>query len=414
VQKVSVVNKIWANVLLLCVISPLWCMAETLTLSLPDSYTGYKPVGLYRYEQRWLLAGDAQSGDSGWDISLLWFTPDYSIAKQRILKGNGSDTVSKILNMDGEFLLLARTSSLKGDLKKKNGILDIALIRFNKGGNIVWQRTLGGTGVNYAQDVSVCAAKDGLAVLGWIDSSGGDILKVHGGWDIVVAKYTASGDREWVQVLGDSSDDTGGSMTCAQGKFYIVYNTWIKGRKWDFKLTVLDFKGNIIEERSYGGSGSDIAHKIIQTRDQDFLVLYSTDSMDFNAGKSHGKVDIGLVSIDPIGEILWESRLGGAQDDFGQDIVVGADGYFWVLGSTQSFDGDIQKHIGGWDVGLFKIKDNGHLLNTATYGTPNDDYPVQLIPTKEYLMVLYGKNRSKTFSQPFLIKHRYEVEVGRQ
>jgi hypothetical protein len=40
---------------------------------------------------------------------------------------------------------------------------------------------------------------------------------------------------------------------------------------------------------------------MIRTQDHNFLVLFSTDSVDLNTGKVHGKVDIGLIRMDNSG-----------------------------------------------------------------------------------------------------------------
>jgi hypothetical protein len=113
------------------------------------------------------------------------------------------------------------------------------------------------------------------------------------------------------------------------------------------------------------------------------------------------------LKLTPQGKVLWEARLGGSENDLGHDIVMGKDDTYWVLGSSESRDGDIHDHIGGWDICIFNIDNDGQLLSSETYGTLNDDQPVQILQMPEHLLFLAGTKKSDIFSEPFLIKKDY-------
>jgi len=246
-----------------------------------------------------------------------------------------------------------------------------------------------------------------VAVVGWFNAPGGDIPKVYGGWDIAVAKYDTLAELKWVKTLGTAADDMSGSILCDKGNIYVVYNSWAKDRQWDLKFVRLDKDGNLVGEKSYGGSGSEIVHKIIKTQDENFIILGSTDSADIEMDNARGKIDIWIIKIDAQGNILWQTRLGGSEDDLGRDIALGGDGSYWVLGATESSDGDITKHIGGGDICIFNLDDNGHLVNSETYGTLEEDQPIQILPTPTDILFLCGTKKSDIFSEPFLLKKVY-------
>jgi len=355
----------------------------------------------------YILAGNANNLNTGWDVSLLWLSKEYAVIQHKLLSGKGSDLVSKILRLNENFLLLTNTSSDSGDLKKDQGILDINISKLDKDGNEMWTSTLGGKGINQAQDTYICEEGRTIAVAGWFNAAGGDIPKIHGGWDIIAAKYNALGERIWGTTLGSADDDMMGSILCDHGNVYIIYNSWVKGRNWDIKFFTLDVNGKIVTEKSYGGNGSEIAHKIIRTPDGNFLILGSTDSIGSEMDESRGKIDLWIIKIDLKGNIIWKTRFGGSQNDLGRDIVPGLDGSYWVLGSTESRDGDIAEHIGSWDIWVFNIDNDGHLLSSETYGTLDEDQPIQILPLQTHMLFLCGTKKSDIFSEPFLIKKEY-------
>jgi len=391
----------------LCVIAfPSSDFAEIIPITLPDSYIGYQPVGLSKSSNGYILAGNVENPEMGWDVSLLWLSQDYSFIKQLLLSGDRSDLASKILRLKDNLLLLSNTSSNSGDLQKRRGLLDIGILKLDQDGNKLWTNYFGGNGINYAQDICGYADENTVAVVGWFNASGGDIPKVYGGWDIVVAKYDTLGELKWVKTLGAADDDMSGSILCDKGNINVVYNSWVKDRQWDLKFVTLDQDGNLIEEKSYGGSGSEIVHKIIKTHDENFIILGSTDSAEIERNNARGKIDIWIIKIDAQGNILWQTRRGGSEDDLGHDIALGRDGSYWVLGSTESHDGDVTKHIGGWDICIFNIDDHGHLVDSEIYGTLDDDQPMQILPMQTEVLFLCGTKKTDVFSEPFLIKKK--------
>ncbi len=392
---------------LFCFLSPILTFAEVIPISIPQSYTGYNPVGIVRNTEGFILAGNTQNPETGWDVSLLWLTDEYSLIKHHELRGNRSDIISKIIGVEGHFILLTNTASHSGDLIAEKGTFDINITKMDQEGHVVQTKTLGGSGINYAQDISVCMDEKAISVLGWLDSPGLDIVNIRGGWDIFVSKYSFRGERLWAKTLGSIEDDLSGSIVCVNGKVYIVFNSWNSERRWDLQFVSLDDIGNTIVKKSYGGMGSDIANKIIKTEDDDFIILGTSESRESEMGSFKGKSDILIMKINESGEIIWTTRLGGSANDIAHDIEIGHDGFYWVLGLTESNDGDIKSHIGGWDICIFKIDEKGNLLLSETYGTLNDEQPLDILAMENSILFLAGTKLSNIFTKPLLIKKDY-------
>lgn len=256
-------------------------------------------------------------------------------------------------------------------------------------------------------DVSVSQEQGSISVLGWFDTPGGVIANGYGGWDIVVASYSLEGELLWTVTLGSAEDEVSGSLLQQDDRLYVLFNSWVKGRRWDVKMVVLDAEGLIVAEKSYGGTGSDIVNDVIKTGDGNLIVLGTTDSTGPATPPTRGKIDVWIMQIDPGGEILWQARYGGSEQDLGHDISRGGNDSYWLLAASESRDGDVGRHIGSWDLWVCEIDDGGKLLETQTYGTLNQEQPAQILAGTEHIYFLGGTVLSKTFSAPFFIKEKY-------
>ncbi len=124
---------------------------------------------------------------------------------------------------------------------------------------------------------------------------------------------------------------------------------------------------SIIWEKTYGGSGWDQANSIIETRDGKLVVAgfaVSSDG-DIKSGNK-GAGDYWIIKIDPNdGEIIWEKTFGGTSDDYANSIIETSDGNLVVAGHTKSNDGDIKSgNKGDSDYWIIKISGDGKILQS--------------------------------------------------
>jgi len=389
---------------ILCILFPSVSYAKTISIVLPDSTNGYQPIGIIKKMNSFILAGNIKNLNGNWDISVMFLDRDYSSGKNLTLSGNRTDLVFKIIDFSRFFLLLISTSSKFGSLKKEKGLLDIGIVKLTSEGNIMWIKNLGGKGINYAKDIALCENGNKLAVLGRFDTEGEDINEYYGGWDIIAALYSTEGELIWSRTLGSKEDDLPGSITCNNERVYIVYSTWVKERKWDIRFVTLNKNGDILHDKTFGSNGSEIVKKIIKTNDGNFIILGSVDTDNPIMGDPRGKTDVFLIKIDNNGDIIWQKRFGGEGNDFGQDVVIDKNGFYWILGLTESYNGDITEHIGGWDLLVFKIDRGGQLISSKTYGTYNDENPIQILLLDNDILFLGCTRKSEILFEPFLIK----------
>ena len=113
--------------------------------------------------------------------------------------------------------------------------------------------------------------------------------------------------------------------------------------------------GDIVWEKSFGGSNFDVARSISSTFDDGFLIAGSSRSSDGDVSKNQGQNDAWIIKIDNTGRLLWETTVGGSEIDFAYDAVQLTNGAIIAVGETSSFDGDISVNSGFTDLLIIKI-----------------------------------------------------------
>jgi hypothetical protein len=113
-------------------------------------------------------------------------------------------------------------------------------------------------------------------------------------------------------------------------------------------------------QRSLGGSDGDRAYSIQQTTDGGYIVAgYSFASYSFpndgDVSGNHGTDDYWIVKLDAGGNLVWQKSLGGSREDFARSIQQTADGGYIVAGESESNNGDVSGNHGGSDYWIVKL-----------------------------------------------------------
>lgn len=223
----------------------------------------------------------------------------------------------------------------------------------------------------------------------------GDIILVgngtgsNGGNDIFIIRIDSLGNEIWKKYYGGSQSDNGYDIVSSGNDEYIIvgnsdsidgdlnenkgfYDTWI------FKINGL---GNIIWQKSFGGSGWETSRGIDKTNDGGFIIVGETNSDDgdllgVGIHKSYGRIngtDIWVIKISNSGSIVWQKCLGGTDYERGRDVYVSTNGSIYIAGYSDSYDGDLNYNYGLNDGWVVKMNANGDLLwQTPIGGLIND------------------------------------------
>lgn len=153
----------------------------------------------------------------------------------------------------------------------------------------------------------------------------------------------------------------------------------------------LDFTGEIVWIKSLGGSSVDEGNDVISTPDGGFIVFGSTRSNDGDVtGKTGDDSDYWAVRLSAQGDILWNKTYGGSDNDVGRSISATNDGGYILSGYTSSNDGDVSENGGFQDYWLIKINANGDILWEKSQGFLGGDQAYETLATQDGGYIVSG------------------------
>ncbi len=141
----------------------------------------------------------------------------------------------------------------------------------------------------------------------------------------------------------------------------------------------MDSLGNIIWEKSFGGSGTDRGFSIRETPDHGYIFSGETASPDGDVTNLHGSRDAWVVKLSSTGTIQWQKCLGGTGQDAGLPILVTNTGNYIILCQTQSNDGDVSGNHGNVDIWIVSLDSTGTIQWQKCIGGSNLDWSISLV-----------------------------------
>jgi hypothetical protein len=302
---------------------------------------------------------------------------------QKCLGGSDADEAYAVQQTDdGGYVVAGKTHSYDGDVSGFNDFWDFWVVKLDIKGNIEWQNCLGGDMVEIAYAIQQ-TDDGGYIVAGHTSSlTSGDVSGQHGtNFDSWIVKLDGIGNLVWQKCLGGSEGESANDIQKTDDGGYIVAGSSsstdgdVSGNKGesDFWIVKLDNIGNINWEKSLGGSNRESAKSIQQTTDGGYIVAGSSSSTDGDVSENKGEYDYWVVKLDNIGNIEWQKCLGGTEDDFAKSIHQTTDGGYIIAGETNSNNGDVSGNHGGLDFWIVKLDEIGNLVWQKCLGGTDKD-----------------------------------------
>ena len=261
--------------------------------------------------------------------------------------GTGVDAVYSVRQTsDGGYIATGNTNSFGA------GSQDIWLIKIDGERNVTWQKTYGGSAYDYANSVQQ-TADGGYIIAGSTESFG------VASEDVWVLKLDGNGDVVWQKTYGgDANYDYANSIQQTADGGYIVagFTTSFGEGNGDAWVLKLDGNGDVVWQKTYGGSGTDFAYFVQQTAEGGYIVAGFTRSF----GESNG--DAWLLKLDQDGNVTWQKAYGSTGTESANSIQQTSDGGYIVAGTTTTFS------TGPRDAWLLKLDQDGNVTWQKTYG----------------------------------------------
>jgi len=308
--------------------------------------------------------------------------------------GSGDDEATAVdTTTDGGYIIAGFTRSYDGDVTGSHGYYDYWIIKLDSLGNLIWERTYGGTGDDKANSIAT-TIDGGYIVAGLSNSKNGDVTGNHGGYDYWVIKLNSIGTIQWEQSFGGSGGDEATSIKQTTDCGYFLQQNYgyiiagfsnsndsdVTGNHgyYDYWVVKISSTGNIQWDKCLGGSGYDKATSIDQTTDCGYIVAgfaYAyMNSNDTEVTGGHGDDEYWVVKLNSSGTIQWTTCLGGSNYDRANSIATTTDGGFIVAGFAFSNDSDVTGNHGNADYWVVKLDSTGTIQwQTCLGGTGYDE-----------------------------------------
>lgn len=319
-----------------------------------------------------ILAGSSISGKNGNKEDANKGDLDYWIWKmnekgdldwQKSFGGSGVDLLQSIrLTSDGGYILAGISNSNKGLDKQdeSKGNDDFWIIKLDAKGNELWQKTIGGAGQEKLQSIILTA--DGGYLLGGSSAS-----------------YKTRKSSEGTTDLFGKAEDTRGNL--------------------DYWVVKLKKDGTIEWQRTLGGKYSDELKSVAVLENGNYL-LGGTSNSPVSEDKTEdnlGLNDFWLLQLDKKGSVIWQKTIGGSEDDNLFDLTATKDGGFFVGGNSNSTTSNSKTKGSekGSDFWVIKFDNEANMLWQEVYNYGDRDVLTSIIENEDGTYLIGGYAQSE-------------------
>jgi Secretion system C-terminal sorting domain/Beta-propeller repeat len=301
------------------------------------------------------------------------------------------------------------------------GATDIFLVKLNSAGTLVWSKQIGGSGSDFANEITTDLNNNILIVGGYnstVDfdpNAGVSNITAAGLTDIFIEKIDANGNFVFAKSIGGSGSDYAYSI--ALDSYANIYTAGSFSTTADFDPSVstsstltavagpdiyvnkLDAAGNFMWARGFGGNVSifqDVANDIAVDVNGNVYITgtFKGANVDFDPGigtlliSSTGSVsgDAYVSKFDNNGNLIFAKTFASTASDVGYALTVDDLENIYCLGSysgTIDLDPDEFNNYniacaGASDIYLCKLDINGNFVSANTIGSLNSEIPYSI------------------------------------
>ena len=207
--------------------------------------------------------------------------------------------------------------------KKTSG--DMAVLKLDQEGNLIWAKTWGTSGFDEA-DGQIAADENAIYVSGRINAT-----NMFLGGDAVLVKFSKeNGDYLTHKTWGGANFDDGLGMTSDGTYLYVVGLTLSYGKSGQIFLLKYDKNLNLLWQRIWGGPKGESARAVEVDNDGNILVAGAA------ASYGNGEDDVVLLEYSPEGALNWYRIWGGPLKDAVHGLAIDGD-FAYLAGNTNSY-----------------------------------------------------------------------------
>jgi len=272
----------------------------------------------------------------------------------------GQDRAQNIaVDSAGNIIVVGSTQGYLGDdiLGTNQGYFDVLIVKYDGFGNVLWKRQFGSISNDSANAVAVDGA-DNIYITGsaWDDIDGSGPEVHYGGQDFFVAKYDATGNRQWLHQFGTSnSSEIGNSIAVSSSgdRIYVAGSPAY--------IAQLDQNGENPQQLSHPPSSGEVTGVVVDSAGNVYLSGNTFIDLDGPSGPAeyHGSSDGYVSKYNASGILQWVRQVGSRGWDVATDVSLGPGGVY-ITGTAAGPLYPLFEHEKG--IFVYKYDENGNLL----------------------------------------------------
>ena len=287
----------------------------------------------------YILAGTKHNDLNSRDYWIAKLNSNADIEWEKTYGGSRTDEAKSIQQTtDGGYIVAGSTFSHDGDVTNNNGGNDAWILKLTTNGDIEWQKTYGGSADDYLNSIKQ-TTDGGYIAVGGSNSNNGDIPNNQGYTDAWIIKIDTNGNIEWSKTFGGNASDGLVDIQQTTNGGYLTVGVTQSTDGWgDYLVINLQTNGNLEWQKTYGSIYTDIASCIQKTNDGHYLLVGYSNSNDGTTINPNGNSDALLIKIDNLGNILQQTSVGTNDSEVANNILQTHDNNFLIVGYSLNYD----------------------------------------------------------------------------
>ncbi len=229
------------------------------------------------------------------------------------------------------------------------GGYDIALVKYDSNGNVIWAKGAGGSGTDVPYSISIVENNDVIMGGHFSTTCSFDTISVtsYGAWDVFIAKYDSAGNALWVTRAGGNGDDGNTVVRVGSDNSIYVAGSFLNSVYFDtihlitsgsveLFVAKCDSAGNFLWAERAGSTNVDVLNNMtIDENNNMYITGYYGGNATFGSITVPGSFDIFIAKYDPSGTSQWVKTAkgtGGQHSQEGHGIAVNKNSVY-VTGS---------------------------------------------------------------------------------
>jgi hypothetical protein len=353
-------------------------------------------------------------------FSSILSAQNLAITNQKTLGGSNADKLNSVVQLsNGDVVAIGSSrSGISGDKDDTyRAQEDYWIVCMDAALNVKWQKTIGGDSIDIPQ--VVIQTNDGNILCAGYSNSSVSFDKTaanKGGYDYWIIKLDTSGNELWQKTYGGAGDDYATDLKELNDGSLLISghsDSEMGGDKSDssrgyadYWLVKVDFMGNILWDKTFGGSGVDYWPNLAVTSAGE-IVLSGNTTSPVSGDKTeplYGLVSIWVLKLNDSGNYLWDKCLGGENSQFGGiggavngwGIPVEINTDLFILGNSDadSTGTKTENSKGDTDYWITKLDANGGIVWDKTIGGISNDGGTSLLVSSAGELLLSGSSLS--------------------